>query len=132
MNQKVTIEQTEDDFCIYDETGHLVEDNFPDYENAKIWASENDYEVAQQISTALVSNEENEWRKFFRLTQDGKTLLFEGVEKDCMADYEDCKEPNNDTETFFDWCKNSYPYTNEKGERPETDNPLPPNYQYGM
>jgi hypothetical protein len=45
----------------------------------------------------------------FTLKQDGLTLIFEGDFSSCHNDYESSKEPN-ETETFFDWCKNSYPY----------------------
>lgn len=44
----------------------------------------------------------------FILSQDGETLRFEGNEKACYKDWES-ESKMYETETFFDWCKNSYP-----------------------
>lgn len=65
-------------------------------------------------------------QKIFALTQDGQTLNFEGDKESCLNGYNSSKEPD-ETETFFDWCKNSYPYTNEKGESPIENGNLSPN-----
>ena len=53
-------------------------------------------------------NTQSIYKKTFRLTQDGETLQFKGNEALCREDWKSEFDP---TETFFDWCKNSYPYT---------------------
>lgn len=48
--------------------------------------------------------------KYFVVHQDRETLICNGNFNKCFHDYESCKE-DGETETFFDWCKNSYEYT---------------------
>jgi len=50
--KKVTIESVDNDFCIYDKNGQLIEDNFDDYKTAKRWANENDYEIVETAYSA--------------------------------------------------------------------------------
>lgn len=60
----------------------------------------------------------------FTLVQDEEALTFNGNESNCRADYEASKEPE-ETETFFDWCKNSYPYTQVNvAQRNKRGNPI--------
>lgn len=54
---KATIEDNEGDFCVYDESGHLIYDGFDTYEKAKAHASEDGYEVVELIHTAPIGEE---------------------------------------------------------------------------
>lgn len=60
----------------------------------------------------------NEQEDKFILSQDGETLTFEGIRANCFADYEESISQTNETETFFDWCKNSYPYEKAENKPP--------------
>lgn len=66
-------------------------------------------------------------KEVFTLSQDGETLTFEGNLLDCKRDWM-LESEMYESETFFDWCKNSYPYIDDNGNSPATNN-LSPNYK---
>lgn len=58
--EKATIEDMgKGNWCIYDESGHLVEDSFDTEDQASSWASEHNYEVVELIQTTPPTQADN-------------------------------------------------------------------------
>lgn len=50
LSDEDNIDSDEDDFCLYDEAGHLVEGGFDTVEEAEEWAKENDLVVVSSFN----------------------------------------------------------------------------------